>query len=238
VPTLYLIRHGKASPGTDDYDQLHTLGARQADLLGQHFARDAVRFDAVYVGPLKRQQDTWLHLQRGAGELAQAWPAAQALLGLTEAPFEELARHMVMTRLGHDAELGRLLEAVRDAGTDAALLKPLLMQVMQHMNTLWHSGELEVEGLESAQEFRTRVQSALDQMLREQPGERRIAAVTSNGVIGAMLELAAPSGVAVPQLPMFRNASVSVLEADATGVRIVARDLTMHLAEPELLTLL
>jgi broad specificity phosphatase PhoE len=238
VPTLYLIRHGKASPGTDDYDQLHALGARQAELLGEHFARDAVRFDAVYVGPLKRQQDTWQHLLRGAGELARAWPAPRPLPGLTEAPYEELARHMVLTRLGHDVELTRLLEAVRDAGTDKALLRPLLVQVMQHMNALWHRGELEVEGLESAAGFRARIDAALQQMLREQPGDRRVAAITSNGVIGGMLELVAPSGADVPPLPMFRNASVSVIEASVSGARVVARDLTAHLPEPELLTVI
>jgi broad specificity phosphatase PhoE len=238
VPTLYLIRHGKASPGTDDYDQLHALGERQAELLGQHLARDAVRFDAVYVGPLKRQRDTWLHLQRGAGELAQAWPAAQGLEGLTEAPYEELARHMIMTRVGHDAELTRILETIRAAGTDRQLLGPLLFQLMDHMNGLWHRGELEVEGVETAQGFRARLETTLQHVLREQPGERRVAMITSNGVIGGILELVEPSGSAVLPLPVLRNASVSVLEADASGVRIVARDLTTHLFEPELLTLL
>jgi hypothetical protein len=62
--------------------------------------------------------------------------------------------------------------------------------------------------------------------------------ITSNGVIGGILELVEPSGSAVLPLPVLRNASVSVLEADASGVRIVARDLTTHLFEPELLTLL
>lgn len=238
MPTLYLIRHGKASPGTDDYDQLHALGARQAELLGQHLARDAVRFDAVYVGPLKRQQDTWLHLQRGAGELAQAWPAAQELEGLTEAPYEELARHMIMTRVGQDVELTRILEAMREAGTDKVLLAPLLFQVLDHMNGLWHRGELAVDGVETAQVFRARLEATLQRVLSEQPGERRVALITSNGVIGGILELVEPSGSAVPPLPTLRNASVSVIEADAAGVRIVARDLTTHLPEPELLTLL
>lgn len=238
VPTLYLIRHGKASPGTDDYDRLHPLGVRQAELLGEHLARDAVRFDAVYVGPLRRQQDTWEHIQRGAGALARAWPPAQSLGALTEAPYEELARHMLATRVGRDPELDRLLEAVRDAGTDKARLKPLLMQVMQHVNALWWRGELQVEGKESAHGFRARIEQALRQVLSEQSGVCTVALITSNGVISGMLEVAEPSGAPIPPLSAFRNCSISLLEADAERVQVVARDLTTHLPEPELLTLI
>jgi len=36
---LYLIRHGQASFGAEDYDQLSSLGKTQCELLGAFFAR-------------------------------------------------------------------------------------------------------------------------------------------------------------------------------------------------------
>jgi broad specificity phosphatase PhoE len=37
--TLYLVRHGQASFGADDYDQLSDLGRAQAVRLGEYLAR-------------------------------------------------------------------------------------------------------------------------------------------------------------------------------------------------------
>ena len=55
---LYLVRHGQASLGADDYDQLSPLGARQAQRLGEHWRAQGLRFDAVFTGTLKRHRQT------------------------------------------------------------------------------------------------------------------------------------------------------------------------------------
>jgi len=58
MPVIYLLRHGQASFGTDDYDVLSELGRRQADIAGQELARRAVRSPVVVSGSLRRQIDT------------------------------------------------------------------------------------------------------------------------------------------------------------------------------------
>jgi len=58
MPVIYLLRHGQASFGTDDYDVLSDLGRRQADVAGQELARRGVRSPVVVSGSLKRQIDT------------------------------------------------------------------------------------------------------------------------------------------------------------------------------------
>jgi broad specificity phosphatase PhoE len=40
--TLYLVRHGQASFGADDYDQLSELGRRQSVRLGEYLARQGL----------------------------------------------------------------------------------------------------------------------------------------------------------------------------------------------------
>jgi broad specificity phosphatase PhoE len=65
--TLYLVRHGQASFGAADYDQLSDLGQRQSERLGRYWAERGLRFDAVLTGTLKRHAQTWAGIARGAG---------------------------------------------------------------------------------------------------------------------------------------------------------------------------
>ncbi|MEP5763497.1 MAG: histidine phosphatase family protein [Halieaceae bacterium] len=58
MASIYLIRHGQASFGTDDYDRLSELGCRQAEVLGHYLDSCGLHFDAVYTGELKRQRKT------------------------------------------------------------------------------------------------------------------------------------------------------------------------------------
>ena len=43
--TLYLVRHGQASFGEDDYDKLSELGHRQSRRLGEYFAAKGLHFE-------------------------------------------------------------------------------------------------------------------------------------------------------------------------------------------------
>ena len=65
--TLYLVRHGQASFGAEDYDQLSDLGHRQAVRLGEYFRHKGLVFDAVLVGTLRRHAQTWAGIAEGAG---------------------------------------------------------------------------------------------------------------------------------------------------------------------------
>ena len=56
--SIYLIRHGQASFGADDYDVLSPMGIRQAEILGTHLAQLGLSFDRCLSGNLRRQQHT------------------------------------------------------------------------------------------------------------------------------------------------------------------------------------
>ena len=60
MASLYLIRHGQASFGSANYDQLSALGQRQADLSGHFFADIGLHFGQAVSGDLSRQQETCL----------------------------------------------------------------------------------------------------------------------------------------------------------------------------------
>ena len=55
---LLLVRHGQASLGTADYDQLSDLGRRQAQVTGARLAAADLAVDRVVSGALTRQRDT------------------------------------------------------------------------------------------------------------------------------------------------------------------------------------
>lgn len=55
---IYLVRHGQASFGADDYDKLSERGFAQAAVVGAELRRRAVDFSQVRTGSLSRQRDT------------------------------------------------------------------------------------------------------------------------------------------------------------------------------------
>ncbi|MBI2772554.1 MAG: histidine phosphatase family protein [Burkholderiales bacterium] len=63
--TLYLVRHGQASFGAEDYDKLSELGRRQSVRLGDYFAQKGVTFDAVIAGTLRRHLETLAGIREG-----------------------------------------------------------------------------------------------------------------------------------------------------------------------------
>ena len=58
MASLYLIRHGQASFGSANYDQLSPLGQRQADVSGRFFADTTLHFAQAVSGDLSRQRET------------------------------------------------------------------------------------------------------------------------------------------------------------------------------------
>jgi broad specificity phosphatase PhoE len=68
--TLYLVRHGQASFGADNYDQLSELGLKQSERLGAYFAAKGLQFDAAFTGTLQRQIQTLAGICKGGGGAA------------------------------------------------------------------------------------------------------------------------------------------------------------------------
>ncbi|MDO8419608.1 MAG: histidine phosphatase family protein, partial [Rubrivivax sp.] len=67
--TLYLVRHGQASFGAADYDQLSDLGARQCRALGRWFRERGVAFEGVLRGTLRRHEQSLAAIAEGHGGL-------------------------------------------------------------------------------------------------------------------------------------------------------------------------
>ncbi|MFW6642393.1 histidine phosphatase family protein [Nocardiopsis algeriensis] len=111
MPTIYLIRHGKASPEADDYDELSPPGHEQARLLGAEIKRRELRVGPVVAGTLRRQRQT------AAAALAEAGIGAEPVADARWNEYEHLElldRHVI-----GEGSVQERLEAALSAWTAA-----------------------------------------------------------------------------------------------------------------------
>ena len=162
---LYFVRHGQASFGADDYDQLSDLGTRQSVRLGEYLAEKGLLFEAVYTGSLKRHMQTYGGIHTGMAALApqataQLWP------GLNE----------------YDGE------AVITAIAPKPLERPTTPELYRaHFRMLrdgltqWMNGVISPKGMPTYDEFVHGVTSALDHIRKQHTGN--VLVVSSGGPI-------------------------------------------------------
>jgi broad specificity phosphatase PhoE len=213
--TLYLVRHGQASFGADDYDQLSPLGVRQSVRLGEHFRAHGLQFDAVITGTLRRHVQTWEGLSEGLGWAAEplAWP------GLNE--YDSAA----------------LIEALHVQPTEAPTTRE---GYRQHFRLLrdalrqWMAGVLTPSGMPSYGDFVAGVTSALDHVRTQHQGN--VLVVSSGGPIStAVGHLLGTSPETTIELNLrMRNTSVTELDFNPKRHTLVSFNTLPHLTQPEL----
>jgi broad specificity phosphatase PhoE len=165
--TLYLVRHGQASFGAADYDQLSPLGEQQSRRLGAWFRARGMRFDAVLTGTLRRHAQTLAGIE--AGQQARHEPLA--LPGLNEYDSEAIVRAV-------------------HAGPIAAPDSP--ERVRQHFRLLreglrqWMAGTTQPAGMPAHADFVAGVVQALDRV-RARHADGSVLIVSSGGPIATAI---------------------------------------------------
>lgn len=213
---LYLVRHGQASLGSDNYDRLSEKGEQQCVWLAEHFARNGLRFDRVVTGTLQRHVQTLDAIRRSLPELPVE---CEILPGLDEYDF-----HALFRALG--AEHRDLAESV--AGDPREFFKAL-RRVLQ----LWAEGELDERVPETWSAFQQRVAAARSAI--QQGGGQCILAVTSGGVIGALTQqaLQAPALTAIALNMQIRNSSVTHYFFNREAFQLSSFNAISHLDDPQ-----
>ncbi len=95
MSTLYLIRHGQASFGAEDYDELSALGRQQARLLADYFLRAGICFDACWSGTLRRQLQTAEEIRRRYREAGRGMSRPAETEEFNEYNYEAVLRALV-----------------------------------------------------------------------------------------------------------------------------------------------
>ncbi len=212
--TLYLVRHGQASFGAEDYDKLSELGRRQSVRLGDYFADKGLRFDTVLTGTLKRHAQTWAGIAQGAGLTLEPtlWP------GLNE----------------YDAE------AVIATVHPHPLAKPDTPELYKHHFRLlrdgltqWMNGVVSPQGMPSYREFQHGVVSALDHVRKHCEGN--VLIVSSGGPIStAVGHVLGTTPETTIELNMrIRNTAVSEFAFNPKRHTLLTYNTLAHLDNPE-----
>ena len=160
--TLYLVRHGQASFGADDYDNLSPLGHRQSVRLGEYLGAKGLAFDAVLVGTLKRHAQTLAGIQEGmkSAHNGLLWPG-----------LNEYDSHAVISAV-HPQPLAK---------PDTPELYRNHFRILRDALTQWMNGVTSPVGMPSYADFQKGVTSALDHVRSHHGAQGGNVLIVSSG---------------------------------------------------------
>ena len=173
MASLYLIRHGQASFGSANYDQLSPLGQRQADVSGRFFADVGMHFAQAVSGDLSRQRET--------GERILASQAEPATLRvdprLNEVDNEGQIAALLPMLCERDAAFAERVKAGRSDSKQ-------YQKVIQAVFNAWVSPDCpELPGTASWSDYLAGVKGALEEAMSSAAGGSDTAIFTSGGTI-------------------------------------------------------
>ena len=214
--TLYLVRHGQASLGADNYDQLSELGHRQSVRLGEYFARAGLQFSSVITGTLHRHGQTWAGIAQGMGLITPLSQTACALLrpGLNEYDSHALVRSV------HTNELQK-----PDRPEHVHAYFKLLREGLRQ----WMQGASHPAGMPSYSEFERGVVQVLDEIRQTQ--DNTVLIVSSGGPISTAVAhiLGASTEARIALNMQMRNSAVTELRFTSKTHSLLTYNTLPHL---------
>jgi broad specificity phosphatase PhoE len=237
VNLLYLIRHGQA--GTrDEYDRLSALGQAQASALGVWLAREGVRFDTVWTGALRRQQETATYVLGAMAEAGSPQPEPSIDPRWNEFDLDVVNDGIATQMAAEDPDFRSHLHALAEAvaSGDAAIHRrwtPADAAVVE----AWIAGRYSFEG-ESWADFIARVRSAAREPLAAAQSGGSVAVFTSATPVAITMGLALPLRDAdiMPLAEAAINSNVTILSVKEGQPRLFAFNGIAHLESPTLRT--
>ena len=194
--TLYLVRHGQASFGADNYDQLSPLGTQQCQQLGRYFLAKGRQFDAVLSGTLVRHTQSLAAIVDGMGGPA----SALAQLPVLQLPgLNEYDSHAVITAV-HPQPLAK---------PDSPELYRHHFRLLRQGLQAWMAGQTQPQGMPSYAVFAAGVAAALDHVRSQCSGH--VLLVSSGGPIATAVGqvLGTAPAVSIELNMRLRNSAVT-----------------------------
>jgi broad specificity phosphatase PhoE len=176
MSTLYLVRHGQASFGTDNYDQLSATGREQVQVLGGYFASLGERIDTIYSGALMRQRET-------AEILAAALGPQRPPIRIDPA-FDEYDSEVILREFAASLPPAQLAEAGWPGlRTDRRRFQFFLERAAR----AWVDASIEAAEMVPWKGFHGRIIASVETIMREEGRSKTLVLSTSGGVIGTIV---------------------------------------------------
>ncbi len=212
--TLYLVRHGQASFGAADYDQLSPLGSCQCHAMGVYMANQGLQFEAVLRGSLRRHVQSLAALTAGHGRL----PAALEWPGLNEYDSEALVRAFHTGPLPpHDTPEGYRQH----------------FRILREALLAWMAGTIEPTGMPVYSNWVAGIVAALDHVRSQHSGN--VLVVSSGGPIATAVAhvLGAPPATSIELNLRIRNSALTEMAFTPKRHSLVVFNHLPHLQKPE-----
>lgn len=216
MATLFLVRHGQASFGAENYDCLSDTGRQQSRWLGEYFRQRGVAFRRIVAGSLVRQQDTAREILAG---MALSDATVETHAGLNEYDGEALYRSFTRGadhrahQNGNYQDYWRTFRAAFQAWTEDGL-----------------------EGMpESWADFGNRMSDAMRHAVEGAAREDALLVVSSGGAIGRAVAdlLGAPTSAAIELNLQFRNTAFCEIIVGRDTRRLLSFNNVPHLDTPD-----
>lgn len=216
MSVLLLVRHGQASFGKRNYDELSELGHEQSRVLGRALAERGVIPDVVLHGDLRRHEQTVAGLVEGLGEV----PEVAVDDGWDEFDF------MNVVQVHKPSWRNRTVMRASLAAT----LRPrrAFQEAFEEATHRWTAGEHDDEYEESWDAFTSRVTGALDRAVGR---DGTVLVVSSGGPISLVSAMLLDGG---PPLwgrlnRVTVNTGVTKVIAGSSGVNLATFNAHAHL---------
>lgn len=201
---ISLVRHGQASFGADNYDQLSPKGIAQTQWLGDSFRQSGRQVHALMSGQMQRQKDSLKHflshyyVTHEGIELTEVTHSAQnhslhqsnpsvtmPLLLDDDGGFNEFNHEQILYQAGLEFEDKASFMAYLSSQKQPELT---FMEIFTQAMTRWQSGNFDSDYDESWQGFLQRTWGGFERLIA-QTGEHKHAMVfTSGGVIASIMQ--------------------------------------------------
>ena len=177
---IYLVRHGQASFGAEDYDELSDLGAQQSRLLGGWLANLRQPLGRVVTGSLKRHRQT-----ADACLAALPEPLKPGNGWRVDAGFDEYDHHEMLLRHRPEFKDPAAAKKILEQGGNP---RRMFQQIFSEAMARWMSGRFDADYRESWPAFRARCTGAVRKLVDEAGASQTAIVFTSGGPITAICQ--------------------------------------------------
>lgn len=186
---LFLVRHAQASFLSQNYDQLSTLGEKQASLLGEYWAHRNFVFDRVCTGPALRHQHSAQLVSDAYRKAGRSFPSPTIAAEFDEFPGEAVLSESLPQLLASNPAIRELHSVLQSARDDVAK-RAHFQRLFEAVISMWVSREITPPTAESWRQFGARVNRGLSAFLVKSCKGEIAAIFTSGGPIGVAVQRA------------------------------------------------
>jgi broad specificity phosphatase PhoE len=231
---IYLIRHGQASFGHDNYDKLSPTGIRQARILAGHLFQTNFRPGAVYSGDMARQTATAEEVISRYRRNDQDFPDLQIMEEFNEYDTTSIVTAMfpamAMETPGLNDDLAKMYTS-----------KESFKRIFENAMLRWVTGKFDIAEIETWEGLKARVAGALSTIMKKHGKGKTIAVFTSGGAIAASLShvLGLPGDFAMRLNWQIVNTSVTRYMYNEERITLAGFNSISHLeleCDPSLIT--